>query len=417
MKFKHFVLATLLMGLLSSCTNSNVSSSSTISVDESSDSSTNQTSSNIEPSSSSQSSSDSSSSSLPPSPYPCPEIPQNNLYTPLSSDKLDVYALEMKGNYGDSTLFKYGNFEMLVDGGTPNSSTIINQALQTYVTDGTLEMLVLTHPHNDHYGSINSRSVFTNAGINNVNYIIDNGADTYNSSYENGWVKSVRQSFVSSGALYYPIKALVNQNVKPIFHICDDLTITFLDTGYYIEPGSNGATGNPNSNSVAFSLRAGTYDFVMVGDLPSDGEAGLMKKNPDVTKFIPSGDKVIYKAAHHGSNGGSSNEFMDYLKPTYGWASAGITSKSQTSSGPIEQHPYKNARARIEEETGIDNFYWNGTAGTLDFSFPHDFSSLSITGLGRTQANYYDYQTKTIVDPDSEKNTPLEKTRWAAKGV
>lgn len=319
----------------------------------------------------------------------------------------------MKGNYGDSTLFKYGDYEILVDGGTFDSSSIILDALKEHVQDGVLDMLILTHPHGDHYGGM-PLSVFNNASITSIPIIIDSGADTYSSqTYVNNWVRGVRSYFLSRGSKYYPVKELVDGTYPSRFAVTEDLSLTFLDTGNYTEPGGDGSEGNPTS--VAFSLRAKTYDFVMVGDIPSRVESDIMASN-ERSPFINDGDTVIYKAAHHGSNGSNSTPFINYLSPSYAWCSSGITDSSSSSSGPRSQHPFVGARNRIEAKTGKDNLYWNGTMGTIDFSLDAAFTNLTIHGEGRKASSYYD-KAGQVVDPDLEKDLPLEKTVWASFGV
>jgi hypothetical protein len=192
----------------------------------------------------------------------------------------------------------------------------------------------------------------------------------------------------------------------------NDLSVTFLDTGNYTTPGGASAS-DANPTSVALSLHYGMSDFVMVGDLPTAAEGTLMAKNPKASAFIPTGDQVIYKAAHHGSSGANSAAFMNYLKPSYAWASAGIDPTNTNSPQPhATQHPYSDARARIEAYTTTSHLWWNGTSGTLDMAVTYG-GVFSLAGEGR-KTNYY--SAGVIVDAASEKNTPLEETQWAKMG-
>lgn len=63
------------------------------------------------------------------------------------------------GTNGDCTILDYGNTEILIDaGGNMKSAPAIFTALNEYVTDGKIEMIVITHSDNDHLVS------FANAG-------------------------------------------------------------------------------------------------------------------------------------------------------------------------------------------------------------------------------------------------------------
>jgi beta-lactamase superfamily II metal-dependent hydrolase len=340
------------------------------------------------------------------------------MYTKQSGDALKVFAIEQTGTYGDCTLIKYGNFEILVDGGNVSSQAQLGKYLSQYVTDHCVEIVVCTHPHTDHYGGFYSSSVsnimLTNGGVTSVKYIVDSGADAYGSTYKNKWVNGVRSYYVGKGAKYYAIENLVSGHMyDAIWNITADISLQWLDTGYYCAAGASGDTTDANNNSVAFNLRAGTYDYVLMGDLPSTPEEKLAT-NYASHKFWKTGDKIVFKACHHCSKTANSATFLSFLQPNYAWASAGITSSSSTTSGPTSQHPYVAPRQRIETYTGVANMWWNGTAGTLDIFLNASFTSLSITGEGRQYGKYY--SGGTLVSASSEQNLPVESTKWAAAG-
>jgi hypothetical protein len=326
---------------------------------------------------------------------------------------MSVYALEQTNVYGDSTLFTCGGTNILIDGGNDDSASTLQTALQAHVTDHVLDLLVLTHPHADHYGGFNANATLLSAGITGITTIVDSGADAYSSSYYvNSWVNPVRKYWINKGSVYYPVEHLVDGTYSAKMSFDHGLSVTFLDTGNYTTPGGT-ASSDANPTSVALSLHYGKSDFVMVGDLPTDAEGTLMTKNPNLSAFVPTGDQVIYKAAHHGSAGANSAAFMSYLKPSYAWASAGIDPANTNSPKPTTtQHPYTAARARIEAYTTTSHLWWNGTSGTLDMAVTYG-GAFSIAGEGRT-TNYY--SGGSIVDAASEKDTPLEATQWAKMG-
>lgn len=335
---------------------------------------------------------------------------------------LNVYAIEQTGKYGDCTLFKYGNYEILFDFGNTSSQAQLAEALNTYVTDHVLELVVLTHPHTDHYGGVygyttsaGEGGTLKDGGITGITRLVDNGADGYSAaSYSSYWVNGVRSYWVGKGTSYTPIETIVSGHMYDAsWVLADQLSIQWLDTSSYPTPGAAGPT-DANDGSVACDVKFGTYDFVMCGDLPIAPEETL-KTNYASHPFIDSGDTVVFKACHHCSSTSNSAVFLEFIHPTYGFTESGIIDTNEATTGPsTEQHPYKDARQRIETYTGVDHFWWVGTCGTLVMEIPSDCSSFSIHGLGRKYGNYY--YNGALVNPDSEKDTPLESTKWAASG-
>lgn len=336
---------------------------------------------------------------------------------------LDVYAVEQSGKYGDCTLFKYGNYEILFDCGNTGSQAQLADVLSTYVSDHVLDLLVLTHPHTDHYGGVYGYKTASSAGgtlkdggITSISKIVDNGADAYGTAYKNNWVNGIRSYYVSQGSDYQPIANVVKDHMyDAIWNLSGALSVQWLDTGNYPTVGSAGPS-DANDGSISCAVKFGSYDFIMCGDLPGDPEKQIVS-NYTGHSLIASGDTVVYKACHHCSDTYSANctEFINFLNPKYAFSESGIDDANATSSGVVNaQHPYKAARNRIEAKTGKENFWWVGTAGTLKMSVPSDYSSFTIKGLGRKYGTYY--YNGAIVDPLSEIETPFESTKWALSG-
>jgi beta-lactamase superfamily II metal-dependent hydrolase len=335
---------------------------------------------------------------------------------------LEVYALEQTGQYGDCTLFKQGNYEILVDGGNNDSAPQLVEALKSHVADHVLDLLIVTHPHTDHYGGFVNGSTspemggsLSDGGITSVSKFVDNGVDSYSyAGYASMYVNGFRKYWINKGASYSGIANLVNGHTyDATWALTSSLSVQWLDTGNYVPVGGT-SDSDANSNSVACDIRYGTYDFFMAGDLPSSPEGDLLSKYQSHS-FLKAGNHVIYKGLHHGSNGANSSALLSFLNPEYSWVSSGITSANSTSAGiKSSQHPYKSARTRIEAQTGTDKLWWNGTAGTLKMAIPSDCSSFSITGVGRHYGDYY--VGGTLVERMSEKDLPLEMTKWAQAG-
>lgn len=397
--------------------------------------STDDSSTSVVTSSSSSSSTGSSSSSVPvgssssiSSSAPAIEY----MYTPKATDSVKVYSIEQTNYYGDATLFKYGDFEVLIDGGNQWSATQLADCLSDNVTDHKLEVVILTHSHSDHYGGFTYGSTaaanggtLAQAGITSVGYIVDSGYGSI--SY---W-ESVKSYYTNKGAVYSTILSLTKDHIHDaIWNIAPKCSLQWLYSATYLSDQKSAADSKTyNNNSVLCNLKFGTYEWTMLGDA-QDIEITSMLSYYKSQTFVSSGDKVVFKACHHCSgtaHSGNTTTLMNFLSPSYGFTSSGIiaansaeggTAMNEDSSGPADtpatdQHPYKNAAECIIKKTGSSNFFWNGTAGTILMSLDSSFGSFEMSGLGRVYGLGYN-MNGTLVPTDSEKSTPLMSTQWAS---
>jgi hypothetical protein len=346
---------------------------------------------------------------------------------------LQVFSIEQTNYYGDATLFKYGNFEILIDGGNLYSATQLKDYLSTYCTDHVLDVVVLTHSHSDHYGgftngktSASNGGTLADAGITSVGHFVDSGWDN-NSSWT-----SLKNHYVTLGATDQTILSLTQNNIyDSVWNIAPSCSIQWLYSSTYT--ASTKTSSSSNNNSVLCDLKFGTYEWVMMGDA-QDIEVNSMLSYYSSKTFVKSGDNVVFKACHHCSGtteSGNTSALINFLNPKYGFTSSGIIpcnsastgekAYSDTVLGPVDtpataQHPYKNAATAITNKTGAANFFWNGTAGTICMSLNEAFSSFSMVGEGRKYGYGYN-MSGSLVDPASEKSTPLFSTKWATTGA
>ena len=312
-------------------------------------------------------------------------------------DTLQIISLEMTKRYGECTLIKIGDFEILVDGGEKDDSANVKALLQEYVTDGVLELLIGTHAHSDHIGGISYTS--TLAVLDEIEMIIDCGGSNMNTTQVWGNYKSVVEYYVNQGAAYYAISDVIGSSLETM-EIAENVTLTFLNNRYY---GIKSA--NPNDTSIGFYLQYYDTYLCMFGDAEEKAEASFMALN---RKFTTEADTVIYKANHHGSNGSNKEDFLNWLQPDYCLISSAIVNAGGTVN--FDQHPYYDAVTRIAKHT--QEIYWNGITGTLHFEVTED--SVTVYGEGRTRNYTYN---GAAVDPESEKNVTYLQSKWYQAGV
>jgi competence protein ComEC len=163
-----------------------------------------------------------------------------------------------------------------------------------------LDMVILSHPHDDHCGGL--VSVLQKMKVDSV---LDSGqsADTYN---------------------YRMFLSLIKQN-----HIKYDLgragqILNFGDVKGYVvwpmDPLLEGTSSDPNNNSIVIRFVYGRTSFLLPGDLGPEGESALLAQNWNLSSDV-------LKIGHHGSSTSSSPEFLDAVSPRYAVMSVGANNR------------------------------------------------------------------------------------------
>ena len=232
-----------------------------------------------------------------------------------TSGELSVHFLELGNKFtGDCTYIKVGeNVDILIDCGSKSSSIpYVESYLRNYVTDNTLEYVIVTHAHTDHYAGFATSS--SKDGIFDLFY-----CDTiiYFSQTETGKRdKSTYKKFENklnnarkNEAGDYAKKVTALDCIKEenggqkIFTLdeANNVKLEILDSIYYHEADAT----NENNNSVCCLIRHGEdREFLFTGDLEEDGEEELISRNPTLPKV------ELYKAGHHGSGTSSTSNFL-----------------------------------------------------------------------------------------------------------
>ncbi len=324
-------------------------------------------------------------------------LPNNN--PPEEKPALQLISLEMIKQYGDSTLIKYGDFEILIDGGESGDAANVKNMLSAYVTDGVLDMLIISHPHSDHMAGIQKLETFE--AIDEIGVIIDNGI-TRTSSFYTNFKNNVQSHYVELGADYYTIDDVLATPALRTYGIDDNLSINFLYSALYNQ------TSDINASSIGFYIEYYNTFICMFGDATTATEKSYMELN---AKFTETSDTVIYKASHHGSNGSNSADFLNYLEIDYCFISASYYGMDEGDAPNISnQHPYYNAITRIAVHT--KQIYWNGINGTLHIDITD--ASVSVYGEGRTRNYSYG---GAAADSEAEKNITYLKSKWYQYGI
>jgi competence protein ComEC len=192
---------------------------------------------------------------------------------------------------GDSILIDLGETEVLIDGGDKSPGVV--SYLQDYI-DGSLEVVVATHPHADHIGGL--ISVLNNF---QVEQIWHNG-DTSTSKTYTEFMTSIQ----SEGAE-------VHVGRRGDMISAGELTLMILNP--------TTLAGTTNNNSIVVSLSYGNVDFLFTGDAEQEAEAAML-----IAADVPVPDIEILKVGHHGSRTSSSQDLLVATSPEVAIYMAGI---------------------------------------------------------------------------------------------
>ena len=300
-------------------------------------------------------------------------------------ENIEVYFLEMQHIYSDSIFIKSGNVEVLIDSGYAYDGTYIDSFLDTHMTDGRLDLLMLSHSDGDHIEGLENAL----QNVDNISMMIDYGGRN------TGNVGQIREKYIEKGMTYHSAYDCVNfiDGANDRYYLTEDLTIDILDTGNYVTAEESGA-GNANSVACIFTYKD-EFRFFTGGDLTSGSEADLLK-NEDLPQV------TLFKAHHHGSHGSNSQEFLNTINPKAVAISAARADRYGTTPGPASPnntynldgtsgHPAEEAIGRFYKAPRISqnlNVYWNAVNGTMKFTSEGD-DDFTFQGSA-TMKGYYD---------------------------
>jgi len=213
--------------------------------------------------------------------------------TLLPNGKLGVHFLDV--GQGDSTLLiTPSGKQVLVDGG-PDMSTLEHLGKHMPFFDRTLDLVILTHPHDDHLASF--PEVFKRYKVKRV---LLAGTELGPSRYH---------------AL---LNEITGQQIPVI--ITNPLKDIDLGDGVVLDviwPNANGRNEkNPNNSSVVIRALYKEESILLTGDIEIEAEEEILVTGADLSS-------TILKVAHHGSKTSSLTSFLLMVKPEQAIISVG----------------------------------------------------------------------------------------------
>ena len=196
---------------------------------------------------------------------------------------------------GDSALIYSNGYTALIDTGTPNSATSISKTLKGYNIDN-LDVIILSHPHDDHIGS--AEFVLEEFGADNIIFSDILPADDDNAAA----LKNIKDTAEYVGAECHYAKEGMVINIGNF-----KLTVLFSDENAEDE----------NNMSIVLMAENDGNKFLFTGDAEKDFVRKIIEQNFYI-------DCDVLKVGHHGSRTSTSQELLNIATPRYSIISCGI---------------------------------------------------------------------------------------------
>jgi len=249
--------------------------------------------------------------------------------------QLNIYYVDV--GQGDATYIELPNgHNVLIDGG-PSGAPIAKFLKDKGVT--TIDHVVLTHPHSDHYRGL--KKVFEMVDVKNF---YDSKAENVEAKGDN----NLRELADAEPACktHYP-EAGNNLNWD------SRVTVKILNT--CSDPVQLKYNDDVNNCSIVLRLYYNGQGLLFTGDAESPIENAMMRV------FKSGLESYALKVGHHGSRYSSTDQFLARVKPKVALISVGVDN--------VYGHPHKEALDRLRN-AGAKIFMTTGGTQTLTIPAP-----------------------------------------------
>ena len=221
-----------------------------------------------------------------------------------SDGVLKVHYIDV--GQADSILIDLPNDEvMLIDGGTYNmGKTVVDYLNQHGVTK--IDYLVNTHPHGDHSGGLISVVGCDEFEIENI---------------------YMTKAFEAVPRFIEFTELLDSKRIESVETMAGDILLDETVDGKRLKIKCVGPLrideDEFNNDSIVLKLEYGKTSYLFMGDAEEEEEQDILNSGEDISCDV-------YKVGHHGSNTGTTQKFLNAVKPKSAVITADV---SENSSG------------------------------------------------------------------------------------
>jgi competence protein ComEC len=211
---------------------------------------------------------------------------------------------------GDSILLQFNGKNILIDGGIQE----MGPRVEAYLRDNgvsSLDLLILTHPHDDHIGGL--MTILKDLPVKQV---LDNGQP--NSSLIYGLFKTlIDQKNISYGVARRGQEINIDKALK-IYVLSPPLApfsggLNHSSQAISKIPWESMAvrvlSGDLNQNSLVLRVTYGAVSILLMGDADTLAEKSLISSGSEIKSDI-------LKVGHHGGSSASSTNFLSSVMPS-----------------------------------------------------------------------------------------------------
>lgn len=184
---------------------------------------------------------------------------------------------------GDAVLIRFDNKAILIDAG-PKKAELSKLLLRNGITE--LDMLIITHGHEDHLGG--AADILRRV---KVQRLVVGAIEGGNPMFVDMLTLAEKKGVAIRSALAGDVLYDDGQRLMRVLY-----------------PEDNTPLDDPNGHSLTLLYEENGHRFMAAGDLPSDGENRLLEQNR-----VPQVD--VMKASHHGSRTSNCQTWVDAACP------------------------------------------------------------------------------------------------------
>lgn len=242
---------------------------------------------------------------------------------------------------GDSIYIKaFDKTDMLIDGGKNGDVLLQNLSSVMDSFDNKIDVLVITHPDEDHSGGLVSVVREYNVGAIFISGNISDNTN-YNQILKIAELKKIPTFKAEAGTNIF-----LDKDKKIVFEI--------------LSPRGEVLFEESNSTSISGRLVYGQNEFMLTGDAGVEIEERIIKENIDISSDV-------LKLGHHGSKTSSSMDFLKAVNPEITIISAGENnSYGHPHADVMDRVGSLNIKSLATYDLGIITFLADGQNIYLD---------------------------------------------------
>lgn len=238
---------------------------------------------------------------------------QNHQGNQTITNEMEVHFIDV--GQADSTLFVHNGKTMLYDVATKSRGDDVANYIKE-LGYNYIDVLVLTHPHDDHMGG--TASFLANMEVGTIY-----GPDIFDIGLDSGWYEDMIDAIDKIDEERN--KGVAEENQTSIWQLPQKSNGEFVEFKIgdakvqFLAPLED-EYSDMNDYSICAKVTYGTVDIMMTGDATSSVEKALIQEGYDL-------DVEIFQAGHHGSDTSNSSLFLEAMTPEAIIISCGMKNK------------------------------------------------------------------------------------------